>query len=56
MSREELMSTAEVAALWGCSVETVRRRIRSGALPVVRMGSVVRVRRTDALAGQQSPE
>ncbi|CPR70009.1 helix-turn-helix domain-containing protein [Mycobacteroides abscessus] len=49
----ELLTTAEVAALRRCSVETVRRRIRDGSLPVVRQGRAVLVRREDALSGDQ---
>lgn len=48
-----LLTVAEVAALRRSSVETVRRRIKDGTLPVVRQGSRVLVRREDALRGDE---
>lgn len=50
--KPELMTVAEVAALRAVSVETIRRRIRAGVLPVVRDGNRVRIRRTDALLAE----
>ncbi|MFT8179772.1 helix-turn-helix domain-containing protein [Mycobacteroides chelonae] len=47
----ELLTVVETAAVRRCSVETLRRRIRDGSLPVVRQGRTVLIRRTDALAG-----
>ena len=47
----EYLTVAEVAAELHCSEPTVRRRIRSGELPAVRLGertgTAVRVRRGD---------
>lgn len=48
-----LLTVAEVAAVRRCSVETVRRRIRDGSLPVVRQGRNVLIRREDALRGDR---
>ncbi|SLJ22946.1 DNA binding domain, excisionase family [Mycobacteroides abscessus subsp. abscessus] len=58
--KPELMTVAEVAALRKVSVETVRRRIKAGLIPVVRAGGRVLIRREDALqmdpATPQSPD
>jgi excisionase family DNA binding protein len=46
--RREYLTVAEVAAELACSMPTVRRRIRAGELPAVRLGgpgSCVRVPR-----------
>lgn len=51
-AEHELMTVAEVAALRKVSVETIRRRIRAGALPVIRDGNRVRIRRVDALVAE----
>lgn len=48
---QRFMTMAEVAALWKCSVDTVRRRVKSGALPTVPVGRGVRIAREDALRG-----
>jgi excisionase family DNA binding protein len=53
-AEHELMTVAEVAALRKVSVETIRRRIRAGVLPVVRDGNRVLIRRTDALVAETS--
>ncbi|SHR97831.1 helix-turn-helix domain-containing protein [Mycobacteroides abscessus] len=45
------MTMAEVAAMWNTSVDTVRRRVRSGALPSIQVGRGVRIAREDALKG-----
>lgn len=45
------MTMAEVAALWNCSVDTVRRRVRNGALPSIQAGRGVRIAREDAMKG-----
>ncbi|MBX8688062.1 excisionase family DNA-binding protein [Mycobacterium sp. 20091114027_K0903767] len=50
---DALMTMAEVAALWKCSADTVRRRVKAGVLPTVPVGTGVRIRRTDALKGAQ---
>lgn len=47
----ELLTVAEYAALWRISTETARRRIKAGAVPVVRSGKTLRIRREDALKG-----
>ena len=52
-SPDDLLTTAEAAVLRKVSVETVRRSIRAGTLPVVRQGRAVRIRRCDALGGDQ---
>lgn len=48
---QRFMTMAQVAVLWNSSVDTVRRRIRSGSLPTVPVGRGVRIRREDALKG-----
>lgn len=45
--RDELLTLAQVADELGCSVATVKRRIRSGALPAYRDGRLVRIRERD---------
>lgn len=42
-----LLTLAEVADELGCSVATVKRRIRSGVLPTFVDGRLVRVREVD---------
>ncbi|MBE5469566.1 excisionase family DNA-binding protein [Mycobacteroides abscessus] len=46
-----LMTMAEVAALWGCSVDTVRRAIKAGKVQPIAVGRGVRIAREDALKG-----
>jgi excisionase family DNA binding protein len=42
-----VLTLSEVASELHCSLATVKRRVRSGALPVVRDGRIVRVRAVD---------
>ena len=42
-----LLDTKELAAQLGCSVSTVKRQVAAGAIPVVRIGRLVRFRRGD---------
>jgi len=44
---EPLLTLKEVAALLRVSIRTVQRLIDSGAMPCVRIGRQVRLRRTD---------
>src|SRR5438093_1361646 len=44
---ERLLTLAETAMVLGCSLDTVKRRVRSGAIPVFRDGRIVRVRESD---------
>src|SRR5215467_6139769 len=44
----------QVAEHWGCSTDTVFRRIRNGSLPCIRDGRVVRIRREDVLTYEVS--
>lgn len=44
---ERLLTLAEAARVLGCSLDTVKRRVRSGAIPVFRDGRIVRVRESD---------
>lgn len=47
----DALTTAEAAALRHCSVDTIRRAIGRGELPVVRVGRTVRIPR-EALGEQ----
>ena len=47
MSGPRLLTLAEAADALGCSVATVKRRIRSGSLPAFRDGRLVRIREDD---------
>lgn len=42
---DEFLTVAEVAELLGCSRRTVFRMIHAGALPAVRVGHLLRVKR-----------
>ena len=44
---ERLLTLAETAIVLRCSLDTVKRRIRSGVIPVFRDGRIVRVRELD---------
>lgn len=44
---ECLLILADVSNELRCSIKTVRRRIKAGALPVIRDGRLVRVLRSD---------
>ncbi len=44
---EPLMTVREVAAAMNASEKTIRRRIASGELPVIRDGRLVRIRPVD---------
>jgi excisionase family DNA binding protein len=44
---KSLLTLVDVAAELSCSLATVKRRVRAGALPVVRDGRLVRVRASD---------
>lgn len=45
-----LVDTLEVAAMLGCSVSTVKRLVASGAVPVIKIGRLVRFRERDVAA------
>jgi excisionase family DNA binding protein len=48
---DTFVTVRSVAAYWGVHVQTVRRDIRKGALPVFRLpGGAIRIRTADALA------
>lgn len=47
MARGEFLSLKEVGVLLGLSEATIRRRLRDGTLPAVKIGGVWRVRRAD---------
>ena len=38
----QLLDTAEVAAMLGVSARTVRRRVKDGLIPAMRIGRIVR--------------
>ena len=42
-----LLSLADAAAILGCSLKTLRRRIEEGQLPVIRDGRLVRIHPQD---------
>jgi len=44
----EFLTVAEVASLWAVSSDTVRRQIKAGLLPAVRIGRAIRVRKDAA--------
>jgi excisionase family DNA binding protein len=44
---ERLLTLAETALVLGCSLDTVKRRVRSGGIPVFRDGRIIRVRESD---------
>jgi excisionase family DNA binding protein len=44
---ERLLTLGEAAQALGCSVATVKRRVRSGSLPAFRDGRLVRIREDD---------
>jgi excisionase family DNA binding protein len=41
-SRSPLLTTVEVARIFGCSLDTVRRWNKSGRLPGIRVGQLLR--------------
>jgi excisionase family DNA binding protein len=45
--KKRMMNIEEAAAYLGCSPATVRRRIRVGEIPSVRIGRLRRVRKAD---------
>ena len=47
MNGERLLRLSDVAVELDCSVATVKRRVREGALPAFRDGRIVRVRESD---------
>ncbi|WP_375341826.1 helix-turn-helix domain-containing protein [Luteolibacter soli] len=54
-NHDELLSVAETAARWKSHPETVKRRIRSGALPALRFGrGMIRIRLSDLLAFEEA--
>ena len=44
---EQLRSRRQLAQRWGCSVETVKRREKSGLLTVIKIGKHARYRVSD---------
>ena len=44
---DRLLTLGETARVLGCSLDTVKRRVRSGSIPVFRDGRIVRVRESD---------
>lgn len=49
--RAELLSDAQIAAVWPISVSTIARQRRLGAFPEpVRIGRLIRTRRADVLS------
>ena len=48
-SRYPLMNVTEVAELLGLTPKTVRRRVKSGKIPAVRVGKLIRIYKHDAV-------
>jgi excisionase family DNA binding protein len=46
---DEILTIEEAAALMKVNAETIRRWIRKGELPVIKRGSVVRIRKSTLL-------
>jgi hypothetical protein len=46
-TEEHLRSRRQLAQRWACSIETVKRRERSGLLPVIKIGTHARYRASD---------
>lgn len=44
---EPLQTVQEVAALWNCSLRTVRRVLKDGELPLIRIRGQIRIRPAD---------
>jgi excisionase family DNA binding protein len=53
---KELLTPQEVADLFSVSKRTVQLWIKSGKLPVLRIGRTVRIKRDDLLAMTQKPK
>jgi excisionase family DNA binding protein len=55
--RRRFVSAAQLADYVGVTRKTIYQHIRKGALPVHKMGGVVRIRKADALAyvGETDP-
>lgn len=51
---ERLLSPAELADRWSVSVETLKRRRRSGELQTLKLGRAVRFKLSDIIAIEQS--
>ena len=49
-AERDWLSPAEIAQQWGVSIDTVRRLLRSGALPLTRIGNQRRIAIVDKLA------
>ncbi len=47
---EPLMSIEAVATVLGVSTKTIRRLVKSGVLPIIRLGRTIRVRPDDLKA------
>ncbi len=45
-----LLDTRELAELLGCSISTVKRQVAAGVIPVIKIGRLVRFRRSDVAA------
>lgn len=47
---DQFLTPHDLAARWRCSIETLKRRRRAGALPTYKMGRGVRFNLSDILA------
>jgi excisionase family DNA binding protein len=50
MNTAQLLTMSQIAERWRVSIETVKRRIRSGQLPALKLGRCVRVSPTTLVA------
>lgn len=53
---DPLLNVKEVASMWGVNEETVRRWVRLGRLPVLRIMGTMRFRRRDVIAAAEKYE
>lgn len=51
---EEWLAVEQLAPHWNVEEQTIRKWVRTGALPAVRFGRALRIKRVDALAFEQA--
>ena len=50
MTDSDFLTPEELASLFKCSTMTIYRRIKDGTIPAIRLGALLRVRRSDVEA------